>query len=54
MPGTGLVTVGAAALFGVSTVLREETRDKAFRLSEVAIYASHHDNVRLWVGLTLP
>jgi hypothetical protein len=35
MPGTGLVTVGAATLFGISIVLREEMRDKAFRLNEV-------------------
>lgn len=38
MANTGLLTVGVAALFGVSTVLREETKDKAFCLNEV------HDN----------
>jgi hypothetical protein len=35
MPGTGLMTLGAAALFGISTVLRVETSDKAFRVNEV-------------------
>jgi hypothetical protein len=35
MPGTGLVTVGASTLFGISTVLRAETSDKAFRTNEV-------------------
>jgi hypothetical protein len=35
MPGTGLMTLGAAALFGISTVLRTETSDKAFRVNEV-------------------
>ena len=35
MPGTGLMTLGTAALFGISTVLRTETSDKAFRVNEV-------------------
>lgn len=35
VPGTGLVTVGVSTLFGVSAVLREEMREKAFRLNEV-------------------
>jgi hypothetical protein len=34
-PNTGLMTLGAASLFGVSTVLREETKDRAFRVNEV-------------------
>jgi 3-oxoacyl-[acyl-carrier protein] reductase len=37
MPETGLVTVGASTLFGISTVLREELRGKAFRLNEVRL-----------------
>lgn len=35
VPGSGMVTVSNAAAFGVSIVLREETRANAFRLNEV-------------------
>jgi hypothetical protein len=36
VPGSGMVTVGNAAAFGISIVLREETRPSALRFNEVS------------------
>eukprot|EP00850_Spirogloea_muscicola_P011987 SM000076S21808 [mRNA] locus=s76:349462:359701:+ [translate_table: standard] len=51
MPGAGFTTIGAAALWGLSIVAREEMREKAVRINEFRIMLAIERNTELGRGI---
>eukprot|EP00850_Spirogloea_muscicola_P006049 SM000028S10143 [mRNA] locus=s28:649808:650953:+ [translate_table: standard] len=51
MPGAGFTTIGAAALWGLSIVVREEMKEKAVRVNEFRIMMAIERNTEIGRGI---